>query len=220
MQPQQVFEFDIYADPLISDDIQSSYAVVLRDAPDIFWSTLNGGHRIVQHHDLIAEVVKNPTVFYASEMQIPRVENTPFFIPLSLDSPENVPYRHVLMPKFSPQSVAEIESKMRTTAAEIVAEVADKGACGFIHDVAARFPVSVFMVMMGLPLDKLQELRAIADKHFNARTAEEMGVSMGRTVRARSCPTLFRWWAWTGSKWSARTGYRRAGRTPIRRYRP
>lgn len=178
--PQQVFEFDIYADPRISDDVQGSYADVLADSPDIFWSPLNGGHWVVQRHDLIAEVVKNPAVFSAREMQIPRVENPPFFIPLSLDPPENVPYRHVLMPKFSPRSVAEMEGKMRTMAAEIVAEVADKGACDFVHDVAARFPVSVFMVMMGLPLDKLHEFRAIADKHFNARTAEEMGVSMGR----------------------------------------
>ena len=45
MQPQQVFEFDIYTDPLISDDIQGSYADVLRDAPDIFWSPLNEATR-------------------------------------------------------------------------------------------------------------------------------------------------------------------------------
>lgn len=180
VKPEQVFEFDIYADPRITDDVQGSYAEALRTAPDVFWSPLNGGHWVVQRHDLIAEVVKNPAVFSAREMQIPRVENPPFFIPLSLDPPENVPYRHVLMPKFSPRSVAEMEGKMRTMAAEIVAEVAGKGACDFVHDVAARFPVSVFMVMMGLPLDKLHEFRSIADKHFNARTAEEMTASMGR----------------------------------------
>lgn len=180
VKPEQVFEFDIYADPRISDDVQGSYADALRDAPDIFWSPLNGGHWVVQRHDLIAEVVKNPAVFSAREMQIPRVENPPFFIPLSIDPPENVPYRHVLMPKFSPRSVAELEGKMRAMAAEIVDEVADKGECDFVHDVAARFPVSVFMVMMGLPLEQLHEFRAIADKHFNARTAEEMGASMGR----------------------------------------
>lgn len=180
VRPEQVFEFDIYADPRISDDVQGSYAEALRKAPDVFWSPLNGGHWIVQRHDLIAEVVKNPAVFSAREMQIPRVESPPFFIPLSLDPPENVPYRHVLMPKFSPRSVAEMEGKMRTMAAEIVAEVARRGECDFVHDVAARFPVSVFMVMMGLPLDKLHEFRAIADKHFNARTADEMLASMGR----------------------------------------
>lgn len=172
VKPEQVFEFDIYADPRISDDVQGSYADALRGAPDIFWSPLNGGHWMVQRHDLIAEVVKNPTVFSAREMQIPRVENPPFMIPLSLDPPQNVPYRHVLMPKFSPRAVAELEGRMRAMAAAIVDEVAENGACDFVHDVAARFPVSVFMEIMGLPLDKLHDFRTIADTYFKARTDE------------------------------------------------
>lgn len=177
VRPEQVFDFDIYADQRIGDDVQGTYSEVLKGAPDIFWSPRNGGHWVVQRHDLIAEVVKNPTVFSAREMQIPRVENPPFFIPLSVDPPENVPYRHVLMPKFSPRSVAEMEPRMRALAAEIVTSVASKGHCDFVHDVAARFPVSVFMEVMGLPLDKLHEFRAIADTYFKARTSEEIQAS-------------------------------------------
>lgn len=177
VRPEQVFDFDIYADPRITDDVQGSYARALADAPDIFWSPANGGHWIVQRHDLIAEVVKNPAVFSAREMQIPRVENPPFFIPLSVDPPENVPYRHVLMPKFSPRAVAEMEARMRAMAADIVAAVADRGECDFVHDVAARFPVAVFMEVMGLPLDKLHEFRAIADTYFKARTDAEIQAS-------------------------------------------
>jgi len=174
VKPEQVFEFDIYADPRIGDDVQGTYAEALSGAPDIFWTPKNGGHWMVQRHDLIAEIVKNPEVFSAREMQIPRVENPPFFIPLSLDPPANVPYRHVLMPKFSPRAVAELEPKMRAMAAGIVAEVAGKGECDFIHDVAARFPVGVFMVLMGLPLEKLHDFRALADRFFNARDSETM----------------------------------------------
>lgn len=175
--PEQVFPFDIYGDPRITDDVQGSYADVLRGAPDVFWSPLNGGHWVIQRHDLIAQVVKNPEVFSALEMQIPRVENPPFMIPLSLDPPENVGYRHILMPKFSPRAIMDLAPKMRAMAAEIVSEVAGKGACDFVHDVAARFPVSVFMTLMGLPLDKLHEFRGIADRYFKARTDEALQAS-------------------------------------------
>jgi len=180
VRPEQVFAFDIYADPRIEDDVQGSYARALAGAPDIFWTPLNGGHWIVKRYDLISEIVKNPAVFSAREMQIPRVENPPFFIPLSLDPPQNVPYRHVLMPKFSPRAVADMEPKMRAMAAEIVEEVAGRGACDFVHDVAARFPVSVFMVLMGLPVDRLHEFRSIADEHFKARTDAEFVVTLGK----------------------------------------
>lgn len=174
VKPEQVFAFDIYADPRIGDDVQGTYSAALKDAPDIFWSPLNGGHWMVKRHDLIAEIVKKPEVFSAREMQIPRVENPPFMIPLSLDPPENVPYRHVLMPKFSPRAVADMEPKMRAMAAEIVESVLARGQCDFIADVSARFPVSVFMEIMGLPLEKLEEFRRIADSYFNARLNEDI----------------------------------------------
>lgn len=177
VRPDQVFPFDIYADPRITDDVQGSYAAALRDAPDVFWSPLNGGHWMIQRHDIIAKVVKNPAVFSAREMQIPRVQNPPFMIPLSLDPPENVGYRHVLMSRFSPRAVMDLEPKMRAMAAEIVSEVAGRGECDFVHDVAARFPVSVFMVLMGLPLDKLHQFRRIADTYFKARTDEQIQAS-------------------------------------------
>ena len=174
VRPEQVFELDIYADPRIGDDVQGSYSQALRDAPDIFWTPLNGGHWVVKRLDLIADIVKKPDVFSAREMQIPRVANPPRFIPLSLDPPENVPYRHVLMPKFSPRAVAEMEPKMRNMAAEIVDAVKDKGRCDFVRDVSAVFPVSVFMEVMGLPVQKLHEFRSIANDYFNARTDEDI----------------------------------------------
>ncbi|WP_350137425.1 cytochrome P450 [Parasphingopyxis sp.] len=95
-------------------------------------------------------------------------------IPLSVDPPDNVPYRHALMPKFSPRAVAAMEPKMREMARAIVDEVAPKGKCDFIADVSARFPVSVFMELMGLPLDKLRVFREIADRYFNARSNNEI----------------------------------------------
>lgn len=174
VKPEQVFKFDIYSDARVNDDVQGSYAEALKDAPDIFWSPLNGGHWMVQRYDLISEIVKNPAVFSAREMQIPRVENPPFMIPLSLDPPENIPYRHVLMPKFSPRAVADMEPKMRAMAAEIIDEVVAKGECDFVADISARFPVSVFMEVMGLPLEKLREFRHIADTYFNARSNEDI----------------------------------------------
>lgn len=179
VRPEQVFEFDIYADPRITDDVQGSYAETLRDAPDVFWTPLNGGHWMVQRYDIISDIVKNPTVFSAREMQIPRVENPPFMIPLSIDPPDNIPYRHALMPKFSPRAVADMEPKMRAMAAEIVGKVAKRGECDFVADVSARFPVSVFMELMGLPLEKLEEFRRIADSYFNARTNEEIQTISG-----------------------------------------
>lgn len=168
VRTEQVFDFDIYADPRVTDEVQESYARALTDAPDIFWTPRNGGHWMVRRIEAISEIVKDPERFSAREMQIPRVPNPPRFIPLSLDPPENTPYRQVLMPRFSPKAIRELEPRIREWAVRIIEAVAANGSCDFIGQVSSQFPVSVFMELMGLPLERLGELRTLADEFFNA----------------------------------------------------
>ena len=171
-----VFDFDIYADPRIGEDVQGTYAAALSDAPDIFWTRLNGGHWIVKSFDAISQVVLDPEHFSVREMQIPRVENPPFFIPLSLDPPENLPYRRAMMPMFGPAAIKALEPRIREWAVELVDAVATKGACDFQADLAKLFPVSVFMELMGMDLSRLQDFRALAEAFFSAQNDEaEMG---------------------------------------------
>lgn len=170
--PELVFEFDIYADPRIGEDVQGDYFKLLSRAPDIFWTPCNGGHWVVRRYDAISEITKDYEHFSVREMQIPRVPNPPFFIPLSLDPPANIPYRQVMMPAFSPKSVAEMEPKLREWAKRMVEEVADKGHCDYLHEIAARYPVSIFMELMGMDLARLREFRDMADEFFNAHDPE------------------------------------------------
>lgn len=178
----RVFEFNIYGDPRLTEDVQASYQSLHGDASDIFYSPLNGGHWMVTRYEHIFEVVKDYEHFSVREMQIPRIENPPVFIPLSLDPPTSLPYRQALMPHFSPKAVGAMEPKLRAFAVEFIEEVLARGECDFVHDIAARFPVSVFMELMGMPLDRLRDFRALADEYFKARTNEEIGALGERIV--------------------------------------
>lgn len=172
-----VFDFDIYADPRIGEDVQGTYAAALAEAPDIFWTRLNGGHWIVKGFDRITEVVTDPEHFSVREMQIPRVKNPPFFIPLSLDPPHNLPYRKAMMPMFGPTAIKAMEPRIREWAAQIIDSVVDKGACDFQLDVSKLFPVSVFMELMGMDLSRLREFRHLAEAFFENQNNE---VELGR----------------------------------------
>ena len=173
--PELVYDFDIYADGRVSSDVQRTYAEAIADAPDIFWSPANGGHWLVKRFDAIAAVATDPEHFSVREMQIPRVENPPFFIPLSLDPPDNLPYRRAMAPMFGPTAIKALEPRLRYWAETIVAGVADKGSCDFMADVAKVFPVTIFMELMGMDLSRLQEFRHLAEGFFEAQNdAEEM----------------------------------------------
>jgi len=171
-----VFDFDIHGDPRISQDVQGSYAAALADAPDIFWTRRNGGHWIAKSHDAISRIVLDPEHFSVREMQIPRVENPPFFIPLSLDPPENIPYRKVMMPMFGPVAIKALEPQIRAWAVKLVDQVAPLGRCDFQADLSKLFPVSVFMELMGMDLARLKDFRALAEAFFSSQNDEaEMG---------------------------------------------
>ena len=174
VSPSVVFDFDIYNDPRLTEDVQGSYAEVIKDAPDIFWTPRNGGHWMVRRLEKITALQQDPEHFSVREMQIPRVPNPPFFIPLSLDPPANTPYRSILMPKFSPKAVREMEGKIREWAIRIIEDAAAKGRCEFVADVSSLFPVSIFMELMGMPLDRLREFRDLADAFFQTIDGAEL----------------------------------------------
>lgn len=171
-----VYDFDIYADPRVNEDVQTSYAQAVEAAPDIFWTDANGGHWIARRFDAIAAIASDPEHFSVREMQIPRVPDPPFFIPLSLDPPDNLPYRRAMAPMFGPLAVKTLEPRIRHWADEIVGAVAPRGGCDFMADVAKLFPVTVFMELMGMDLGRLPEFRDLAERFFdNQNNAEEMG---------------------------------------------
>jgi cytochrome P450 len=167
-----VFDYDIYGDPRIGSNIHEDMTFLHSSAPDIFYTPANGGHWVATRCEHIREIVQDPEVFSAREMQIPRIENPPLFIPLSLDPPHNIPFRQALMPLFSPKSVKQMESKVRHWAREIVSDVSKNGECDFVRDVSIRYPLSIFMELMGMPLERLREFRDLAESFFNAHDQE------------------------------------------------
>jgi cytochrome P450 len=169
-----VHEFDIYDDPGIRRDLHREYSRILNEAPGIFYTPDNGGHWMVTRFDTISAVVMDTTHFSTEHSQIPKVANPPRFIPLNYDPPENMPYRKLLMPFFSPKAVRALDAEIEFQANRIVDLVKAKGRCNFVADVAAPFPVTVFMILMGLPLERFDDFRQMVDDFFNAQGTEKL----------------------------------------------
>jgi len=172
-----VFEFNIFGDERFSEDVHASYAQAVADAPDIFWTPYNGGHWMVRRYDDIVKVVGEPEVFSSSEMQVPRVDTAPRLIPLNYDPPESGAYRMALMPFFSPRAIRAMETRIREMAVGIVEGVVNRGTCDFLDEVAAEFPVGVFMELMGMDRSRLHQCREMADAFFKSRLPEDYAVA-------------------------------------------
>lgn len=115
-----------------------------------FWS-------ITKHADILA-ISRDPHTFISSKGIAMATDPTPpperFEANASLittDPPRHVRLRRLVNKGFTPRMVALMEPGIREMTREIIANVATKGACDFVTDVAAQLPLAVICSMVGAP---------------------------------------------------------------------
>lgn len=169
--------FDIYTEPSIKTDVHEAFLDLKKQAPPLFWTPENGGHWIVTDSDLMIELLRKPTIFSNQNFSIPHQPDMPKTIPLSLDPPDHRPYRQLLRPFFEKKAIAPLEERIQSWADRLIGAVKADGGTEFVDTVGSRFPVSVFMEMLGLPIDRFDEFRALVNRNFAvAGTPEQAAV--------------------------------------------
>lgn len=166
VRPEQVFDYDYLGDRRITENVHESFATLHGEAPDIFWSPRNGGFWTVTRHDLMTAILRDTDHFSNRELDIPPSYSPNVMIPLNLDPPDHLPYRIVLMRHLDSKSVAAMEPRIRRWAVELIEAVAKDGRCDFLAAIGEKFPVFVFMEMMGLPLDRFAEFRTLVVEYY------------------------------------------------------
>lgn len=76
-------------------------------------------------------------------------------IPLGLDGPEHRKYRRLLDPVFAPKRVAPLAAQFRELASGLIDTFADAGAIDAYAQWCQPLPSTMFLSIMGLPLDQL-----------------------------------------------------------------
>ena len=92
-------------------------------------------------------------VFSNTAIQVDNPNPEYHLIPEMLDAPEHGKWRKVLGPLFSPGAVDAMAANIRARFAEILDDVVDRGHCDFVADVALRFPNTIFLELMGMPIE-------------------------------------------------------------------
>ena len=172
VRPEQVREFDIFKDERLLKNPHLGYFEMAQDAPDIFYTPYNGGHLLVTNFELVSRVISEHENFSNKEIEVPKTESPIQAIPINLDPPEHTPYRKMLMKHFTPKVISGLEGKMHHWSKELIGKVQDRGECDFAEELGALYPVTIFMEMAGLPLDRYIEFRELVTEFFSHITKE------------------------------------------------
>ncbi len=187
-----VHPFDVHHDERLTADIHRGYRLIQQSSPDIFYTRSNGGHWVVTRWDMINAIVRDHEHFSNRELEIPRTSSPIKALPINLDPPEHTPYRIMLTKYFSPKTVAALDPLIASWADRLIDKVYPDGGCDFTETLGAGFPVSVFMDMMGLPLEKFEHFRRLVHEFFSDIPVErhvaiqqEIVYEIGQTIDAR-----------------------------------
>ncbi|WP_375485129.1 cytochrome P450 [uncultured Mycobacterium sp.] len=139
------------------------------------------GYWVFTDHDAILEGLQHPELF-SNAVMVPVEPDPPYkWIPIMLDPPEHTKWRHVLGLYFSPGRVKNQESEQRAFAVELIEKFRAKGECDFYAEFASVFPTTIFLQIMGLPIDKLNDFMVWESKilHGTPETDPDRSIAVG-----------------------------------------
>ena len=132
-------------------------AKVLHERPDIIWSPRYGGHWMVTRAEDVRFIQNNYEIFSHEEFMIPRQLMAFKPVPLAVDPPNHARYRAVLNPAFTPKAVARMREDARALTVELIEAMLPNGRCEFLSEFARIMPVTMFLKIVDLPLDRRDE---------------------------------------------------------------
>ena len=137
-----------------------------------------GGYWAVVRHEDVRTVSRDPETFCSGngvlfEDSPPEMlEASMSFI--AMDAPRHTSLRRLVSAAFTPRQVQTISDQITADARRIVDDVAGRGECDFVEDVAKRLPMMTIWRMMGAPRADFDRLTATADVLVGWNDPEEM----------------------------------------------
>jgi cytochrome P450 len=130
----------------------------LRDGRDIVFAPAgrrNQGTWVLKNYDLIFEAYQNTELFSSyrfSGFSALLGEDWPM-PPMEYDAPQHRPFRALINPLFTPKRMAMLEEGIAETVTGILDEIRPQGQCEFQSTFGLQLPTTVFLRLIGLPLE-------------------------------------------------------------------
>jgi len=129
------------------------------EAPPELGIVMGPGAWVATRHADILEISKQPGIFSSAAgitvIDAPPEFNEFFGSMISMDDPRHARLRKLVSAGFTPRMLAKLHEIVIEQADTIIDEVAERGECDFVVDVAARLPLKIVCDLMGIPDSEL-----------------------------------------------------------------
>jgi cytochrome P450 len=148
---------DTYADGMPYDTLKE-----IRQSGPVHWmeGTYQGvPYWLVTGRDEMDYISKNPAIFSSEEGTALAEEwdddmkLVHRLMIINMDPPGQMKYRKIIRAAFTPKAVDSYEDSFRAHARRIVDQVASRGECEFVEEVAAELPLLAILELCGIPAE-------------------------------------------------------------------
>ena len=141
------------------------------------------------------EMALKHTELFSSNMDAVDLGNIRPMIPLQVDH-RHAKYRRILDPLFTPREMARREPGVTELVNQMIDRFADRGECDFHEEFAVPLPCTVFLQVLGLPLEDMDKflewkdgvIRPEGDSSF-ARATRPRRPSRNRSTKTSTAPS-------------------------------
>lgn len=117
---------------------------------------------------------------------------------INMDDPRHARMRRIVSRAFTPKVLDRMKADVEAIAAEIVADIADRGECDFVTEVAALVPLRIIVDLMGIPrseerfiFDRTNTILGFTDTEYVA-DQDPMAITMALLTAGQELATLVR----------------------------
>jgi cytochrome P450 len=147
------------------DDLRARFPWFRNEFGPGFWTVVN--------YEGILQIMQSPEIF-SNSVVVAHEPNPPYkWIPEMLDGDEHKQWRRQLGPLFAPGAVERLDATVRQRAIELIDALVDRGSADFMAEFAQRFPTTIFLELMGLPVDELDQFLAWEHDILHAGGSDE-----------------------------------------------
>jgi cytochrome P450 len=131
----------------------------LREETPLYRNEFGPGYLTIANYEGILEVFQNSEDFSNRAVTVMDPDPQYKWIPLMIDGDEHLQWRRQLGPLFSPKAIEKLETKVRGRAIELIEEIqaTGRGEVDFMVEFAQRYPTSIFLELLGLPVAELPQ---------------------------------------------------------------
>ncbi len=165
------FEIDALDQYLYVNGVAHDVYRWLRENDPVHWDEKNQLWVISKYEDL-AYVERNPELFCSAQGVRPKGGGADNLSIVSMDDPEHARQRRLISKGFTPSKINQLFDHIREVARELIENVAARGECDFVMDIAKPLPLIVIAELLGLPVEDRDRLAVWSDTMMAGEGAE------------------------------------------------